>query len=476
MANILGVTNPVPGYESGNRSMPISPNDPQIQNVPDPSRVGRPDGRTDREDNGALADSERTRYDSNFQTFLQRLREEPSLAQSLSKLFLGQNGTLVMSGIGPGTAAELAQVLEMLHMDQEQLLRFLTGQFRSGTRFGGALFALLRNTLSHAGGEGVQTDILRFLKCYADYSSTAHIEGNLQRNLSAMADCIPRSWAQKLQEMVAQLKNGVAAGDREGNLKLLKGSVFPFMSEYVERTHDFGMARGLLTLMALDIARYENGTEQNLLQSFHQLNGYGELRSKLGSIDDQALLALLNNSEFLKSARTNQFADHLAAAAAKALRGEGGAQAQEIFQQIVSAMLVNESVYMPLNHLLLPLEWEGRMLFSELWVDPDDQGEGERDSRREGPATKILFKMDVQGLGLFDIVLLNRQESVSIQMFCPERLTPFSKQIEQAVSEILTRNGLRAEAVQVRPLARPLALTEVFPKIFDGKDSINVKV
>ena len=33
---------------------------------------------------------------------------------------------------------------------------------------------------------------------------------------------------------------------------------------------------------------------------------------------------------------------------------------------VVSAMLVNESVYMPINHYLLPLEWNGRMLFSAL--------------------------------------------------------------------------------------------------------------
>lgn len=476
MANILGVTNPVPGYENVNRNLPISPNDPQIQNVPDPSRVGRPDARTDQEDAGTLADPQRARYDSNFQAFLQRLSEDNSLAQSLSKLFMRQNGTLVLSGLGPGTAAELAKVLEMLHMDREQLLRFLSGQFRSGTRFGGALFALLRNTLSRAGAEGVQTDILRFLKCYADYSSTAHLESNLLRNLEWMADSIPQSWGQKLQELAAQLAKGIAAGDREGNLNLLKGGVFPFMSEYVERTHDIGLARGLLTLMALDIARYENGTEQNLLQTFRQLSGYPELRSKLGGIDERALMALLNNSEYIKSARSNEFADHLAAAAAHALRGEGGAEAQEIFREIVSAMLINESVYMPLNHLLLPMEWDGRMLFSELWVDPDDQSGREREGQGGGRITKVLFKMDVQGLGLFDIVLVSRESSVSVQIFCPERIAPFSKQIEQAVAEILTRNELKLDQIQVRQMLRPLSLTEVFPKIFEGRDSVNVKV
>lgn len=476
MANILGVTNPVPGVDgTNNRAIPVSPNDTQIQNVPDPTRVGRPDARTDQEDTGRWPESDRTRYDSNFQTFLERLRQSPSLAQSLAKLFAGQ-GTLVTSGLGEGTAQEIAKALEMLRMDEAQLLRFLNGQFRSGTRFGGALFALLRTALAKADSEGMRSDILRFLKCYGDFSGTKHIEGNLLRNLRGMADATPGGWSEQLRNLAAQLENGIAAGDRQGNLALLKGSVFPFMSEYVDRTHDIGLARSLLTLMSLDIARYENGSAENLLQLFHQLNGYTGLREKLGGIGDEALLELLKNSDFYKASQNNQFADHLAASAARALRGEGSAQVQEIFREIVGAMLVNESVYMPLTHLLIPLEWDGRMLFSELWVDPDAQEKGGGQEEKSGRTTKILFKMDVQDLGAFDIVLTSRERTVSMKVLCPEKLVPFTKQIRETLTEILTRNGLQAEDVEVRKMGRPLTLTEVFPKIYEGKNSINVKV
>lgn len=43
---------------------------------------------------------------------------------------------------------------------------------------------------------------------------------------------------------------------------------------------------------------------------------------------------------------------------------------QQAFQSLMGAVLVNESVYMPVNHYLLPLMWNHRALFSELWVDP----------------------------------------------------------------------------------------------------------
>ena len=397
------------------------------------------------------------------------------MAESLARLFSGREGTVVLSGMSEGIAQEMSEILEMLRMDKEQLLDFLMGQFRAGTRFGGALFALLRNAYARASSSGVRADILQFLRCYADFGSTAHIEGNILRNLSDMADAIPASWAEKLRELMAQLENGMAAGDRKGNVELLQRGVISYMAGYVERTHDLGLPRTLLTMLALNLARYENGSEEKLLEAFHQLSGYGTLKGQLGGIDDESLLRLLRSSQLSQSGTAVQFSDHLAAAAARALRGEGGAEVQQAFQNLVGAMLVNESVYMPVNHYLIPLEWDGRMLFSELWVDPDAEEEKGRGGGRE-KTMKFLFKMDVQSLGLFDIILTARDSEVDIQIACPEKVAPFSRQIETAVSQILARNDLTPSRVAVRRLERPVTLTEVFPKIFEGKNSVNVKV
>ncbi len=476
MPDILGATNPVPGYDKAvsNRNIPVSPENTQIQNIPDPSRVGRADGRTEQQDSTLQGDG-RVRYDSNFQTFLQRLRQTPGMAESLSKIFAGGERTIVSSGLGEGIAEEMSKIIEMLQLSGEDLLDFLKGQFRAETRFNGALFALLRTAYMKASSDGVRTDILRFLKCYVNFSSTAHVEESMLRNLARMADAMPGSWAMKLRQLSAKLENGIAAGDRKGNLLLLQREIFPYMAEYVERTHDMGLPRMLLNLLALDVARYENGAQENLLEAFHQLTGYGTLREQLGKIDDEALLALLKNSQFNQNSSAVQFSNHLAAAAARALRGEGSAEVQQAFSNLVSAMLINESVYMPINHYLLPLEWNGRLLFSELWVDPDAE-EGERKKGGRGTGVKILFKMDVQALGCFDVILTSQGNEADIRIMCPEKMLPFSKQIEQSLSEILARNDLVPSKVMVRKQERPVTLTEVFPKIFERRNSINVKV
>lgn len=476
MPDLLGAANPVPGYDSStiNRNISVSPDNTNIQNVPDPNRVVGPDGRTEQQDGGQFGDSGQIRYDSNFQTFIQQLRQSQDLSESLARL-MGKDATVVSSGMSEGIAKEMSQAIELMKMDQTELLKFLSSQLKAGSRFGGALFALLRNAYARAESAGVRADILQFLKSYSDYSSTQHIQGNLLRNMAGMANAMPASWADKLREIMAELENSIAAGDRRGGLEILQQKVFPFMSAYVGQTHDMGTSRALLSLLALDAARYENGSEEKLAESFHQISGYGTLKGVLGNIDSQSLLQLLEGSRFDKSSPAVQFADHISAAAARALRGEGSAEVQQIFKQLVSAMLVNESVYMPVNHFIIPMEMDDRRLFSELWVDAD--AEDKKNGRGgSGKCMRFLLKMDVQSLGLFDVIITSRDREVEVAIACPEGAASFSKDIEKAVSHIIARNELTPTGISVRKMERPVTLTEVFPKIFEGKNSVNVKV
>ena len=479
MPDLLGVTNPVPGHDSNNvnRNMPVSPNDPRIQNAPDPSRVSRPDNRSERQDTGdASSGSQALRYDSNFASFLQRLANTPDLRESLATIFAMYEGTVVSSGIEEGLAGEMGALLNMLKMDEAELGKFLFSQLANGARFGGALFNLLREAYSSSNSEAVRNNILQFLKKYGDYSSTPHLQTNLLRTLTKLTRAIPASYGSQLLPMVSQLEGKLTAGDRAGALKLLQGTILPFLSSYTSKTNDMGLSRTLISMLALDISRYENGGEESLLQAFHQLNSSPGLREKLGGLSDEALLRLLDSTSFSKAAEGDQFASQLTQAAYKALQGGAGSEVQEAFRNIVAAFLVNESVHMPLNHILLPLEWDGRMVFSEMWVDPDTE-ENLKRGRKDRPNTlRFLFKIDIQNLGFFDMVLTCQGEQVDVQVFCPEKVAPFSQTVQGELTRILTDNGLSAGAVQVQQMDRPLTISGVFPRIFEGENSINVKI
>ena len=367
MADLLGATNRVAGYESiqNNRTpLPTNKPDPRIQNAPDPSRISRPDARTEQQGADNPLQSGALRYDSNFQAFLAQLRQAPDLAQMLGRLVVLLRSTVATPGMAPGIAQEMATLLGMLRMDRETLLTFFTNQMQGESRFGGPLFDLLRQAYRQMPDEGARGAILRFAQKYIDYSSLGHISENLNRGLRQIQDYLPQSWRGQLAEWMAQLENDLAAGSRESSLKLLQGQILPYLGAYVERSHNVGTIRTLIGMLCLDMARLENTSQQGLLAAFRQLAGYGGVLGSLNQLDDTALLRLMQQTPFQKAAQQDAFAQQLAAAARRALAGELGVDAREGFQEILRSVLLNESVYLPLNHIMLPLEWEGKMLYS----------------------------------------------------------------------------------------------------------------
>lgn len=475
MPEILRPTNPVPGYDNVSGRQPINPQDPNtnIRNIVDPNRVTRGDQRSDQQQAGDASVSHRVRYESNFLTFLQRMANSPDSASAMLRLLQGQ-GLQVSSGITAGLAQELQAFLEMLKMDEAQLAKFLQNQMQSGQRFGGALFAALRNAFNTSQSEMFRTEILQFLRQYSDWSSTNHLESRMLRTLYDMTRSLPSHWANQLTDMAAQLENGIAAHDRKGNLDLLRGQVFPLISDYVRRTHDHGMARGLLSMLTLDIVRYENGSENSLIQAFRHLGNYNIFKSDLSSLSDADILRLLSDTEFSKASRSDNFTQRFIELAQRSLQGEGGTAAQDIFRSLMSSILINESVYMPLQHMLLPFQWEDKAVFSEMWVDPDAEHSG----GREAPAPRILIKMDIEGVGPFDLVIDSAAGGrTSLMVSCPQQVAAFSGDISRDLTDILTRNGLSPGDVRVSAMKKPMNISDAFPNLFqEVKSGVDVKV
>jgi len=478
MPGLLGPTNPVPGYETPPVKVTTPPpNDTSVSNIVNPNQVVRPDGRTDQQDAGDPMASFAARYESNFMTFLQRLRDVPDLTASLLQVFQGQ-GTRVSSGIVSGFAAQLAQFLDFVKMDEGELLDFLKGQLQGGNRFTGALFQALRTAYAGTRSETLQTDILQFLRRYSDFSSTSHLEGKLLRTVSEMTHSLPARWADPLTQVLSKLENSIAAGDREGALRLVREQVFPLISQYVSLTHDHGRARGLLSLLTLDVARYDNGSPPALVQAFRRLTAGGALPRELENLSDEEVLRLLQDTDFARASRSDSFPARLAKMTGEAIQGKAGPEAEEAFRNILSSLLLNESVYMPLNHALLPLVWEDRLMFSEMWVDPDADKDAQQrqDAGGSGGTLRVLLKMDIEGLGAFDLLLNQRDGEVSMRVGCPPPVAAFSRQVSQALSGILERNGLKAASVDVGELRRPMTISSAFPKIFEKVSGVNVKI
>ena len=350
-------------------------------------------------------------------------------------------------GLQQGIAQEMAQLLEMLQVDAEGFRQLFMEQVQGGNRFSGPLFSLLRQTYGSLSGDHVRQSILEFAKRYSDFSSTAHIGRNMTSLLQQITERLPRSWQDNMNQLLAQLENGLAFRQPGGQSEAASGGDHPLLGSYVERTHDMGPLREMLNRLVLDVARYENGSEGQLLQ-FFPADG-GVQRAAQGSQPagrQRHFEAAAGENDFTRAAGS-RFAEGLAHAASQALRGLYGHEVQESFAELVRALLIQESVYMPLNHMLFPVEWQGKMMYSEMWVDPDAEEQGGSGQEQDH---KVQFSLQagsgVSGLSGDCPVL--RQDQVEMQIYGPDTVQANSGLIAEDMRDILTSHGLASKDVR----------------------------
>ena len=138
----------------------------------------------------------------------------------------------------------------------------------------------------------------------------------------------------------------------------------------------------------------------------------------------------------------------------------------------MNGMLINESVYMPLLHFIIPFQYEDNNVVSEMWVDPD----AEKGSEDEARKLKVFLKFDIQSLGKFELAMTLQNRETKMQLFVPPQLAKQGKAIQADVAEILKKNNIRLGQLMVRERLRDRRIDEVFPEIRQKERTINVRI
>lgn len=475
MANILQVT-PSP-VKTDNRPLPTGQEaknqvqNSQIQNPVDPTRVVRADGQQGGRTGTATGEGSPgiLDYDSNYGAFVQRLGNNPSTAGLLEQIIFQDTAGM------PEEQAQLAQLLKELTaslqmQSGEDLLIFFMEQGAAQVKYSGALFDGLRNILTQNTSDGLKEAVLEFLKSYNDFSAGPHFLTQMHTLADQIHDQLLTPFREEFRQELSQMNWYAANGDTEANAQALNGRIIPFLSNYVSRTHDYGAVRDSIMLFILNAVKYENGSQDGLAKLFQRLIGNKEFsyfyKGDAQSDLDSTLAAMH------KSQAGNKFADALASLLERGGRGEAGVEQMLQFQSISQNILLNESVYMPLIHLLMPFSYEGKEVMSEIWVDPDAGEDGEDGGRK----IRMLLQFQIQRLGSFDMVLEFQGWNVNMQLGVPPALQSESDAIRENVTGILKNNGMKPGRMMVTEKRGELRIESVFPEIREKERTVNVRI
>ena len=471
MSNVLKVSTALSGYENTTKGNPISTTDANIKNVNDVTKVTRPDGQSPNADYGE--NQLLLPHNSNFEGFLKALNGNPVVTNLMTDLLFVQMENLVTSGINEDFAQEISQFFEMVKMSEDELSGFIKNQIQSSAKFQGPFFEMLRKSLTETSSSNLIFRILDFTKKYNDFTSNGHVLNEISSNLTNITQYMPASFAEKLLDVMEKLDFNPQNDNLSTNTQVLKKEIIPFLSEYVKITNDFGKVRDLITSLTLNIARYENGSKEGFVGAFKELLGYNTIKEKFGNGDADKLINILMHADE-KKAEANPLQEKLISILQKGVKGEAGYENIDNFKNILTSTLINESVYMPLLHVMLPVNINGNIMFSELWVDPDDKSEGETGDGKK--KEKFLIKFDIKDVGFFDLVVLHDNGNVDLQIFCPEKLMGMEKVIQSGLSGIIEKNGMSIKGLSVKKGKEPVTISEVFPKIYERKNAVNVRI
>lgn len=471
MANILQVTTP----NIDNRNM-INPQDPKhgagnpaIHNPADPTRVVRPDGREGDQMGKNTQDAllSVVDYDSNYGAFVKGLGESGDLAGAMERLLFSDGVAL--------DKAEVADLVEKflmsMRMDSpEDLLSYLQGQGGLQAKFSGAFFNQFRTLLLESSSRSLQEAALDFLKSYNNFSSGEHLLQQMHSLTDDITQLLLRSYRDEFRQLTESMNWQAANGDTAQNTAALNKSLIPFLAEYISRTHDYGAVREATMLLVFNAARYQDGDESRLRKLFEGMSGDREFVRLFKGDAQESLNSLLGSRGAEKP--LSGFADGLSGLLLKGANGYGGLENVQQFYSIMNGMLLNESVYMPLLHFILPFQYEDNNVMSEMWVDPDSD-RGDQEGARK---IKLFLKFDIQSVGKFELVLTLQNREAGVQLFVPPHLVKEEKQIQSDVADILKNNGIRFKQLMVRRHTRDRRVDEIFPEIRERERTINVRI
>lgn len=473
MPDNLRITTPVNVNEGINRTQPSRQG--QAVSPIDPSRVNRPNAENQTDQNAQfefLPDR-----DSVFSKYVEHLEETPGLSQTMMKIMFDLFSKAGGAQSAKVSSAAMKQLFEAMRMDKPEMLEALMFQAKNQTKFSGDAFHLLREIANRFPNSDFEARLAEFLKAYDGYFSTADTTLAVAADLRRIARQIPRPHSAELSSLSAGLETEQPTENLAENLALLKEKVIPMLSRYVNASNDFGPARDGITLLLYDIARLNTGTREALAEKSASLLDCCRYELNFSEDKLEGLRGLLANQMAEQAQKPeNSFFDSLMAFLSEGKKHSGSDMSHALFRDTANALLLDQSVYMPFTHLVLPAACNGKFLFSELWIEKN--GEHSAGGKIQ-PAVRpihLFLKFEIKSLGVFSAEISLSGRSARMKLSCPAALENNRTQIGGALSGILEANGLTPEAVELVPENSIPIEKRIMKKVYERKVGIDVTV
>lgn len=410
---------------------------------------------------------------SNFETFIKLLNKN-SLENIFSSFMFIELDHMIKSSKDSSFSKDLLDLKAAMKLNPDEVLQSFKQSILSSNKFSNSIFSVLRNAISSNIPDEIKYSIIEFIRCYDNTSSNNHILTNIIANLKNISLNMNSSYSKHLDELINQLSTAKNSASNPSNINLLKNDIVPFLANYIKRSRDFGHIRDLISIFTANLSKYESGTMEQFDNKLNSLFLYKEISTLFtpltsSKIKDELLFKNnINNSKLdvILSKITN-----------KAINDDNGTTSSEIFSKILTSTLINKSVYLPLLYSFFPLATDDNMMFSQIFIDTNEENENiKANITDETKPIKCFIRFYIKDLGPFEMILTLQDNQVGLSLNYPQYISAFKNSVKSNITDLIKKNNLKLSNLSLEEYVSPSNLIEVFPKIYDRKDSINVKI
>ena len=330
---------------------------------------------------------------------------------------------------------EIRQLFDALLIDPDHIVDELVDQEYASTLFKGELFDLLRGILEKA--PDLRMETAELLKAVNASISRQDVLDSVANSLEYLSEQLTGS--RNLSGMFSQLAARVRESRGSLEFEELKPQVQQALKELEESVLYTPQAARVIPNILYNMSRYQD------------------------------------NDAFLQEALMNLLI-HVNDREEKARETPMNSLNGEKIEKIITSLLSSPCNYTPLLHFVIPVDYQGMKAFSELWIDPKDEGRNGEPGSREGGHVHVLITFDVPGVGQMEAEFMMAGKELGFHLYCPESYIGIFESLVPEFRNIMEEHGYKASGIEVERMDHVRSLMEVFKNLPFKRTGVDVKI
>jgi hypothetical protein len=146
--------------------------------------------------------------------------------------------------------------------------------------------------------------------------------------------------------------------------------------------------------------------------------------------------------------------------------------ASNLLQSLINA----PGVYTPLSHFVIPLQIGDVRAFGELWIDNEAGGGGNAGGEPKDKIYHLFLTFEIEGVGRFETDLYAQGSQVSLAVLHPEGFLGEMKDLKEKINRIIASTDYSVKEFQTAILCEPHDLTDIFPRIVEKRQGLDISI